>query len=506
MLNALRILSVNLDEGQGIKRASDLLFNLTIQLEVKTVITKSKQIVTKLFASTLIVLSGLVSAAELPVEQAVLTAAPLVPPPITRDHPVKMVVNLDTTEEVGRLADGVEYTFWTFGGTVPGSFIRVREGDEVEFHLNNRPDSKMPHNIDLHAVTGPGGGATSSFTAPGHSSTFSFKAINPGLYVYHCATAPVGMHIANGMYGLILVEPKGGLPKVDKEFYVMQSEFYTKGNYGDEGLQPFDMAEALTEIPDYVVFNGSVGAMAGDNAVNAKVGETVRLYVGNGGPNLVSSFHVIGEIFDDVYIEGGDLVNHNVQSTMIPAGGSAIVDFKLDVPGTYILVDHSIFRAFNKGALGMIKVEGDEDLVIYSGKQSDTIYQPEGGAIQTITGSAPDAVQAASFDERMQFGQRLYEQNCMACHQENGSGIKGAFPPLAGSDYLLSDPKRSIGALINGLSGELVVNGETYNGVMPAVKLTDEQVANVMTYILNSWNNNGGEINPVDVLEVRSSH
>jgi nitrite reductase (NO-forming) len=459
-----------------------------------------------LLISAMLLMSSAVHAKDLPVEQAVLTAAPQVPAPITRDYPVKMVVNLDTTEEVGRLADGVEYTFWTFGGSVPGSFIRVRQGDEIEFHLNNRPDSKMPHNIDLHAVTGPGGGAASSFTAPGHSSTFSFKALNAGLYVYHCATAPVGMHIANGMYGLILVEPPEGLPKVDKEFYVMQSEFYTKGNYGDEGLQPFDMAEALTEIPDYVVFNGAVGAMAGDNAVNAKVGETIRLFVGNGGPNLVSSFHVIGEIFDKVYVEGGDMINHNVQSTMVPAGGSAIVEFKVDVPGSLILVDHSIFRAFNKGALGMINVTGEEDLVIYSGKQSDSIYLPEGGAIQTIAQDAPATVKATSLDERVQFGQRLYEQNCMACHQSKGEGIKGAFPPLAGSDYLLSDKKRAISTLVNGLSGKIVVNGETYNGVMPAVNLSDEQVANVLTFALNSWNNNGGEIKPGDVAKVRGAH
>ena len=452
------------------------------------------------------IISNHVYARDLPQEQAILTAAPQVPAPITRDYPVRMIVNLDTTEEVGRLADGVEYTFWTFGGTVPGSFIRVREGDEIEFHLNNRPDSKMPHNIDLHAVTGPGGGATSSFTAPGYSSTFSFKALNPGLYVYHCATAPVGMHIANGMYGLILVEPKGGLPKVDKEFYVMQSEFYTKGKYGDAGLQPFDMAEALTEIPDYVVFNGSVGAMSGDNAVTARVGETIRLYVGNGGPNLVSSFHVIGEIFDNVYIEGGDMINHNVQSTLVPAGGSAIVDFKVDVPGTLILVDHSIFRAFNKGALGMIKVEGDEDLVIYSGKQNDSIYLPEGGAIQTIDGDAPAAIRASSLAERVLFGQRVYEQNCMACHQEDGGGIPGAFPPLAGSDYLLVDKKRAISTLINGASGEMVVNGVSYNGVMPGVNLADEQIANVLSYILNSWNNNGGEVTPSQVAEVRGGH
>jgi len=284
-----------------------------------------------------------------------------------------VVVNLETVEKVGRLADGVEYTFWSFGGVVPGNFIRVREGDEIEFHLNNHPTSKMPHNIDLHAVTGPGGGATSSFTAPGHSSQFSFKAINPGLYVYHCATAPVGMHIANGMYGLILVEPEEGMPTVDKEYYVMQSEFYTRGGYGEEGLQPFDMEKALGEIPDYVVFNGSVGAMVGDNAITANVGDNVRLYVGNGGPNLVSSFHVIGEIFDNVHVEGGSLVNHNVQTTLVPAGGSAIVEFRVEVPGTFIIVDHSIFRAFNKGALGMLTVTGAENAIVYSGKQQETV-------------------------------------------------------------------------------------------------------------------------------------
>ncbi len=178
------------------------------------------------------------------------------------------------------------------------------------------------------------------------------------MYVYHCATAPVGMHIANGMYGLILVEPEGGLPKVDKEYYIMQGDFYTKGENGQPGLQPFDMQKAVDEDADYVVFNGKVGSLTGDNSITAAVGETVRLYVGNGGPNLVSSFHVIGEIFDRVNIEGGTAVNENVQTTLIPAGGATIVEFKVDVPGTLIIVDHSIFRAFNKGALGMLKVEG----------------------------------------------------------------------------------------------------------------------------------------------------
>src|SRR6516164_9453856 len=197
-------------------------------------------------------------------ETAQLTQAPNVPPPITRKYATKVRINLEVRELTKRLADGVDYVFWTFGGSVPGSFIRIREGDEVEFHLNNHQENKLPHNIDLHAVTGPGGGAASSFTAPGHTSRFSFKALNPGLFIYHCATAPVGMHVGNGMYGLILVEPEGGLPPVDHEYYVMQGEFYTVGNYGVEGLQPCDMNKAVDEHPPYLVFNGAVGSLVGD--------------------------------------------------------------------------------------------------------------------------------------------------------------------------------------------------------------------------------------------------
>lgn len=300
-------------------------------------------------------------------EEAVLTEAPNVPPPITRDYATHVVVRLETTEVKKRLADGVEYTFWTFGGSVPGSFIRVREGDEVEFHLTNAKGSMAAHNIDLHAVTGPGGGATSTFTGPGQETSFTFRALKPGLYVYHCAMAPVGMHIANGMYGLIFVEPEGGLPPVDREFYVMQGEFYTMGRTGEPGHQDFSYEKALDERPDYVVFNGSVGSLVGDNALKARVGEKIRLFVGNGGPNLVSSFHVIGEIFDNVYPEGGITVNRNVQTTLVPAGGAAITEFRTDVPGTYVMVDHSIFRAFDKGALGMIDVMGDARPVIFDG-------------------------------------------------------------------------------------------------------------------------------------------
>lgn len=327
---------------------------------------------------------------ELPVVDAIMTHAPEVPPAIDRDHPAKVRVKMETVEKTMTMEDGVEYHYWTFNGDVPGQMIRVREGDTVEVEFSNNPSSTVPHNVDFHAATGQGGGAEASFTAPGHTSTFSFKALQAGLYIYHCAVAPVGMHIANGMYGLILVEPKEGLPKVDKEFYIVQGDFYTKGKKGAQGLQPFDMDKAIAEQPEYVVFNGHVGSIAGDNALKAKAGETVRMYVGNGGPNLVSSFHVIGEIFDKVYVEGGKLINENVQSTVIPAGGAAIIEFKVDIPGSYTLVDHSIFRAFNKGALGQLKVEGDENPEIMTKKLSDTAYQPAGAAA-----SAPAAASAA---------------------------------------------------------------------------------------------------------------
>lgn len=339
-------------------------------------------------------------AGELPVIDAVTTHAPEVPPAIDRDYPAKVRVKMETVEKTMKMDDGVEYRYWTFDGDVPGRMIRVREGDTVEVEFSNNPSSTVPHNVDFHAATGQGGGAAATFTAPGRTSTFSFKALQPGLYIYHCAVAPVGMHIANGMYGLILVEPKEGLPKVDKEFYIVQGDFYTKGKKGAQGLQPFDMDKAVAEQPEYVVFNGHVGAIAGDNALKAKAGETVRMYVGNGGPNLVSSFHVIGEIFDKVYVEGGKLINENVQSTIVPAGGSAIVEFKVDIPGSYTLVDHSIFRAFNKGALGQLKVEGAENPEIMTQKLSDTAYAGSGAASAPAASAPAASAPAASASEK----------------------------------------------------------------------------------------------------------
>ena len=333
---------------------------------------------------------------QLPVIDAVMTHAPEVPPPVNRDHAALVKVKMETIEKTMKMADGVDYTYWTFNGDVPGQMIRVREGDTVEVEFSNNPNSTVPHNVDFHASNGPGGGAAATFTAPGRTSTFRWKALQSGLYIYHCAVAPVGMHIGNGMYGLVLVEPKEGLPKVDKEFYIVQGDFYTKGKYGEPGLQPFDMDKAIREDADYVVFNGHVGAIAGDNALKAKVGETVRMYVGNGGPNLVSSFHVIGELFDKVYVEGGKLINENVQSTLIPAGGAAIIEFKVDIPGSLTIVDHSLFRAFNKGALGQLVVEGEDHPEIMTKKLSDEAYKGTGAAAGAASGASGASAPAAS--------------------------------------------------------------------------------------------------------------
>jgi FtsP/CotA-like multicopper oxidase with cupredoxin domain len=407
---------------------------------------------------------------------AEITTAPHVPPSITRILPETVVVKFEAREFVGTLAEGKQYKFWSYNGTVPGPMLRVRLGDTVEFHLSNHSSSEFPHNIDIHAVNGPGGGAAVSLVAPGDEKVFRFKTLHPGLYVYHCASPipSIPAHIANGMYGLILVEPKHGLPRVDHEFYVFQSEFYTqdsedfslvsvepieivkkkkmefpietvlesvsekeeteeletevlevnkKEDMLDSFLNMFDSSETqvksvdedssispeqdkstdddsimnefseepselfespepleqkknyvlelsyekgLKEQPDYVVFNGSQGALLGKNSLKVKVGEKIRIYFGNIGPNGISSLHIIGEIFDQVYLEGAlnGMTNKNVQTTLVPSAGATIVEFTIDVPGEYLLVDHSIFR-MDKGAIGLISATGDENPEIF---------------------------------------------------------------------------------------------------------------------------------------------
>ncbi len=281
-----------------------------------------------------------------------------VPALITRQTSTTVKYTITTKEVISEVAPGIYNNFWTYNGQVPGPMFRVREGDTVDMTLRNDKSSLHEHNIDLHSVTGPGGGASVTKVKPGESKSFTWKALQPGLYIYHCATSNVSVHNSHGQYGMILVQPKDGLPKVDKEFYVVQGELYTQGGIGKRGLVLFDPQALLDGNPTYVTFNGKI---AGASPMQVKKGETVRIYVGNGGVNLISSFHVIGEIFDTVYPEAaigqGSAIFKNVQTTVVLPGGATIVEFKADVPGKYLLVDHALAR-MNKGAWATLEVKG----------------------------------------------------------------------------------------------------------------------------------------------------
>ena len=314
------------------------------------------------------------NAAATAATQAPTTGADIVrdptdlPAPLEVREPTTVIINLEAVEVEGQLADGTTYTYWTFNNAVPGPFFRVRIGDTIEVHMKNSTSSVMNHSVDFHAVTGPGGGAVMTQTKPGEESTFTAKAINVGLFVYHCATPMVAQHIANGMYGLILVEPEGGLPPVDREFYVMQGEVYSTEDFGTQGHLNASTEALLDENPEYLVFNGAVGALTTQKPLKANVGETVRIFFGVGGPNFTSSFHVIGEIFDRVYnlasLTSAPLTD--VQTTLVPPGGATVVEFKLEVPGNYILVDHALAR-LQRGLAGYLVVEGPENPEIFNG-------------------------------------------------------------------------------------------------------------------------------------------
>ena len=285
-------------------------------------------------------------------------AATDVPPPITRTTATTVRVDLTTQEVIAPFGSGSAYHYWTFNGTVPGPMLRVMQGDTVDIHVANAPGSALAHSIDLHAVSGPGGGSTLTQTTAGQETHFSFLALNPGLYIYHCATAPVPDHVANGMFGMILVEPPGGLPKVDREFYIVQSEVYTQQAFGSKGDLQYNPAAVAAEQPTYYVFNGRPQALSGAGALHAVVGEKVRIFFGV-GTFKPSNFHVIGAIFEDVYPEGGigGPLEKNVGLTAVPAGGTTIVDLEFKVPGVYNVVDHSLNRTV-LGAAGQIVVDG----------------------------------------------------------------------------------------------------------------------------------------------------
>ncbi len=289
--------------------------------------------------------------------------------PVGKRGPTNVKFTLEAVEVVGVLdaAAKTTFTYWTFNGKVPGPMIRGRVGDTFEITMKNAKTSSLIHNVDLHAVWGQGGGAALTSVAPGEEKSFVFKAVNPGLFVYHCATTVIPQHISSGMYGLILIEPEGGLPKVDKEFYVMQGDIYTEGAGPHKD---FSMEKMMAEQPTNVVMNGSNAALAGA-PMKAKVGDNIRIFFGVGGPNLTSGFHAIGTVFDKVYPEAAideKSVHHNVQTTVVPPGGAVMVEMKLRVPAKYILVDHALTRLM-KGNVAILQAEGaDQPDLFRAGK------------------------------------------------------------------------------------------------------------------------------------------
>jgi len=293
-----------------------------------------------------------------------------IPAPIERTEAATVNIDITAKEVISQIAPGVYFNYWTYGGKVPGPFLRVREGDTVVVTFHNDATSLHRHTIDFHAVEGPGGGAAVLMANPGETKTLTFKALHPGVYVYHCAESNVANHMAHGQYGLILVEPKGGLPKVDKELYVMQGELYTTGTLGKKGLQIFDSGALLDGKPQYIVFNGRTGALTSTstNTMRASTGQTVRVYFGNGGVNLISSFHVIGTVFSRVYEEASltSAPLTDIQTTVAPAGGATVVEFKPVVPGKYVFVDHALAR-MDRGAWGVLYVEGTAEAGVFDG-------------------------------------------------------------------------------------------------------------------------------------------
>jgi len=295
---------------------------------------------------------------QMPKEVMQLTVPPDVPPPIKRKYPVHIVADLVATDEIQQISQFHKYPYWTFNGSVPGPMMRARVGDVLELRVTNKDSSGMAHNIDCHAVSGPGGGAPATYVEQDETKAGTFRLLDPGVFLYHCAAAPVPAHIQNGMFGACVVEPEECLPPVDKEFYIVQHEVYAEESDDDPSMLEPDYESGLAETPMYILFNGKEGSLI-EKPLLTDQGDRVRLFVANAGPNLISSFHVIGVVFDTVYKEG-DLQSPPARgcgTCILPASGCTMIEFNTIVPGNYTILDHAIFR-IDKGCVGFLKVRG----------------------------------------------------------------------------------------------------------------------------------------------------
>lgn len=309
--------------------------------------------------------------------------APTVPVAVDRSDQRVFQVELEVVEGICPLdpANNVSTEMWGYriaGDTdvtcgSPGPVLRGRVGDVARITLTNPADSQHAHNIDFHAVTGQGGGAEGLTAGPGESATVEVRLLYPGVFMYHCAFAPVVEHIARGMVGMFIVDPEQGLPPVDHEWAVMQSEWYV-GAPGPDGVAAFDLEAVRLEEPRYLTFNGRTDALVEDNALHMNVGERARIYMVNEGLNLNSNFHPIGSHWDVVYQEGA---THPVnpplrgsQSTLVVAGGGTVTELLGLIPSTVLLVDHALARVFLKGVIGQVVIDGKADPEIFEGGSS----------------------------------------------------------------------------------------------------------------------------------------
>jgi len=288
-----------------------------------------------------------------------------IPDPIDRDSATEVDVTLRSEEVVAELEDGVTFRYMTYGGQVPGPLIRVRQGDTVNLTFENAESNSLPHNVDFHACAGPGGGAEATTTAPGETAELRFQATYPGACIYHCAVPNMDMHISAGMFGIILVEPPEGLPEVDHEIYIGQHELYTSKPAGEEGHHQFDMESMTSEEPSYVLMNGEKYALTPNvygPAVTTGLDETVRVFFVDGGPNLASSFHPIGSVWEKLY-PGGSLSTDpqtHIQTRQVAPGSTTVATINSPVPGDFKLVDHSLSRVARKGCMAIVRAEGEE--------------------------------------------------------------------------------------------------------------------------------------------------
>ncbi len=389
--------------------------------------------------------------------------------------PVKEI-RLDTTHKIIEIAPGVHFAAWTFGDQVPGPVVRARVGDRIKFTMTNRSDEPVPgvqlvsapmmHSMDFHsAMVSP----TDKYRsiAPGQTISFEFTLNYPGVFMYHCGTPMVLEHIASGMYGMMIVEPRGGYPtRVDREYSVLQSEFYTKldpakRKIDGRPLYVLDGDRVRAKAPTYTVFNGRYNGMV-DKPLEAKPGERVRLFVMNVGPSNTSSFHVVGTIFDRVWIDGNpDNQFRGMQTVLLGSSSGAIVEFVIPEAGNYVMVDHHFANA-SQGAIGIIAAGGG------------TADPEHNNTPATAAPSEPTAVK----------GKLAFESKCLACHSIAGGEKLG--PDLYGVTRRRDDAwlARWLKAPEQMLQTDAAAKAmlDTYKVPMPNQGLSEEEIRHYLAY------------------------